>query len=1479
MSTTESRSGLVVELAEEFVERYRQGERPSLKEYIDRYPALAGEIREVFPAMAMMERVALADESLAGDPTGAASPPKAPPLEQLGDYRILREVGRGGMGVVYEAEQVSLGRNVALKLLSPQILRDARQRHRFEREARSAARLHHTNIVPVFGVGEHEETPYYVMQFIQGLGLDEVLGELKRMKAVGGQPASAVGGDELKGSRRDVTAADIARSLMSGRFEAGGTGQSTEAVGESDGAVVLVRPPCGNGRSADSSSLSSSSVSLLGHSQSGEGRRSRLRKPTYWHGVARIGVQVADALEYAHKQGILHRDIKPSNLLLDTRGTVWVTDFGLAKASDQPNLTHTGDILGTLRYMPPEAFEGKSGARGDVYSLGLTLYELLALRPAFGEKDRGRLVHQVTTEEAPRLEKVNPEIPRDLETIVHKAVESEAAHRYATAGELAADLQRFLDDEPIQARRATPAEQLLRWSRRHPGIAALSGALAAVLIFVAAVSLVVAGRMAGLARERARAARDAVEAAREAELARRQEAEQRTLAEAAQRRAEASAQEADAQRRQAEASAREVDAQRRRAEANFAQARAAVDQYFTQVSESQLLKVAGMQPLRRELLSGALSFYEGFLKERGDDPSVRAGLASAFLRVGNIRNEFGQSREAKKSYEKAHALFEPLVAANPAEPEFQDGLAQCLSRLRRYGEAIAIWQRLVRPGEPRFQRELADAFHGLAIASAARGDRLTALDAYEKSLAIREMLVALEPGEPLARRDLGVSLNSIGYLLYQIGQREQALALYRRAAEQAEKALTQAPQDLKIGNYLVVTLSNCAALEEELGRPEDATRLGRRVIAAWETMARDNPAIPWLRLNLVWAYGNLVHRLRASGHADEARATIRLARERIGRFPRDGAEDLYTLAYARASSSAWHSGKEWAKPTEEERAEQVREADLAMEALSQAVAAGFRDWSRLDFNSPLLLLQGRADFKALVRGTRLKANLPPSAVAKTPDPGAVAAQTQPPAVAGPDRSAQAQENQAAARHAIGLALLDLGKLNAAAEHLRQALAVRQRLVQGEPANLAYQADLVETVMNLAKLDRKAGRFEHARRSWGQARAILNRTVARRPGDRQAWKDLGTVEDELGQSEAAAIAFANLVELTPESHRAATLIDLAKLDQKAGLPDRARRWWTQAASVLARAVEQSPDDLRAWQDLGIARAELGQHDAAAAAFARVIDLTPDSRDPSVWWLDPGPDAIGGILARYDEAFARVVQMRPHHLTVLIARCHYFGRRRRWKEADELLARVIELDPADEQARGYHRTLLLFTGDLEGYRRACREREDKLVAEGEDPMDANFLGQYQSNRLRDAGPPRPNTGPQANYRVRLWSAIYAYRRGQFAGAARQLAEIPGSTEHPYFLSLAHLFLAMAQEQLGHEAEARRELDTARKLVDRLGGLYGDGESTDRNLMNYGESAEKNLMNYGWTEWVIATIVRREAEAMIVYDPIFPADPFVR
>ena len=254
----------------------------------------------------------------------------------------------------------------------------------------------------------------------------------------------------------------------------------------------------------------------------GRGRadgKSKRRKPTYWQSVATIGMQVANALEYAHKQGIRHRDIKPSNLLLDTQGTVWVTDFGLAKADDQQNLTHTGDILGTLRYMPPEAFEGKTDARSDVYSLGLTLYEMLAFRPAFDEKDRRRLIKQVTDEEPARLGKLNRQVPQDLETIVHKAIDKDAKARYASAAEFSDDLQRFIEDEPIKARRVSQTERLRRWCRRNPVIAGLA---AAVFLLLASVALVASIGYAQTrlalnreANEHAEAVRQGTEAARQ----------------------------------------------------------------------------------------------------------------------------------------------------------------------------------------------------------------------------------------------------------------------------------------------------------------------------------------------------------------------------------------------------------------------------------------------------------------------------------------------------------------------------------------------------------------------------------------------------------------------------------------------------------------------------------------------------------------------------------------------------------------------------------------------------------------------------------------------------------------------------------------------------------------------------------------------------------------------------------------------------
>jgi eukaryotic-like serine/threonine-protein kinase len=487
-------------LAEEFVERYRRGERPPMSEFIARFPEHADEIRDLFPALVMMEQIAPESEAGSLAPAGASLRNRQiDHPERLGDYRILTEIGRGGMGVVYEAEQISLGRHVALKVLPQQFLYDSRQQKRFEREARAAARLHHTNIVPVFGVGEENGLHYYVMQFIPGLGLDQVLDELKRIHPRRtGARSSITHEHRLQVSPRRARATKVAESLLSGEFRPGDRADLTIADQEllhADTPDAHSGSAAHAGRLSDSYELSATPDGLPGQTDS----VSSSRRSTYWHSVAHIGAQAAAGLEYAHQQGVLHRDIKPANLLLDLHGNVWITDFGLAKSAGQENLTATGDVVGTLRYLAPEAFSGQHDVRSEVCALGLTLYELLALQPAYDETDRQHLIRQATTAEPRRLDRLNRAIPRDLVTIIHKAIERSPARRYQTAAELADDLQRFLRDEPVRARRVGAAEQYLRWARRNPVIAVLGAVLTAMLVGATIASLLVAEQMTLLA--------------------------------------------------------------------------------------------------------------------------------------------------------------------------------------------------------------------------------------------------------------------------------------------------------------------------------------------------------------------------------------------------------------------------------------------------------------------------------------------------------------------------------------------------------------------------------------------------------------------------------------------------------------------------------------------------------------------------------------------------------------------------------------------------------------------------------------------------------------------------------------------------------------------------------------------------------------------------------------------------------------------
>jgi len=517
--------------ASDFARRLRSGERPTVEEYAARHPQIATLIRELLPTIAAVEQAKTLSTS-DGHTTAAIG--KRP--ERLGDFRIVREIGWGGMGIVYEAVQESLARNVALKVLPTQMMLDARRVRRFEQEARLAAQLHHTHIVPVFGVGYDEGLHYYVMQLIDGSGLDRALVK---------QPG--------------------------GRFDA--------------------------------------------------------------RQVAAIGRDAARALHYAHQQGTLHRDIKPANILLDEAGHVWIADFGLAQALENDSGSTQANLAGTLRYMPPERFLGVSNAQGDVYSLGVTLFELACGHAPFRGTSSAELMRQITTDSLPPLRTVSPTVPRDLETIVAKAAARETHNRYATAEALADDLQRFLDGLPIRARRVSAVERGWRWCNRNRLTAAALLSAVVSLTSLSIVSAVGYWRTNRLNAQLA-AALDGAKSARDS------------------------------------------------AESTSATALAALDKVFERFAPSRSLAVSfavtgspdsdesgpalpAVSPLIAAALEDLLPYYAQLAEERGHDLMIRRQTAAALHRIGLIHARLGRLTEAAEAWHRADALTTELAALAP----------------------------------------------------------------------------------------------------------------------------------------------------------------------------------------------------------------------------------------------------------------------------------------------------------------------------------------------------------------------------------------------------------------------------------------------------------------------------------------------------------------------------------------------------------------------------------------------------------------------------------------------------------------------------------------------------------------------------------------------------------------------------------------------------------------------------------------------
>ncbi len=329
--------------------------------------------------------------------------------------------------------------------------------------------------------------------------------------------------------------------------------------------------------------------------------------------LVQLAIQAGRALDHAHQQGIVHRDVKPANLLVNRQGNhLWITDFGLARCQGDANLTRTGDLLGTLRYMSPEQALAKPGLvdqRTDIYALGATLYELLTLRPVFSGQTRQGLLRQIADQEPIPLRRLDPSLPIELETVVLKALAKNASERYASAHELADDLQRYLDDRPILARRPRIAEKLVRWGRRHKGLVAASSiAIAALFITLTVSSIIILGQ-----RNEARGLKDT--------------------------------------------------------------ARAAVDDMYLGFVQKWLSQKPQLESEQRDLLIKALHFYERFAHESGADPQVRLRVARAEHCVADIQAKLGESASAEEAYRRAIAVFEDLEKTSPRLPETVNGLA------------------------------------------------------------------------------------------------------------------------------------------------------------------------------------------------------------------------------------------------------------------------------------------------------------------------------------------------------------------------------------------------------------------------------------------------------------------------------------------------------------------------------------------------------------------------------------------------------------------------------------------------------------------------------------------------------------------------------------------------------------------------------------------------------------------------------------
>jgi tetratricopeptide (TPR) repeat protein len=1272
----------VARLLDEYLTGVEAGRAPDREALLARRPDLAAEIAVCLDGLDFLQRAA---------PPSAVAAETAPGAT-LGDFRLGKEIGRGGMGVVYEADQISLGRRVALKVLPFAAVLDARRLQRFRNEAMAAANLHHPHIVPVHAVGSERGVHYYAMQLIDGRTVEDVIAELRAAR--GGEPAR-------------------------------------------EG-----RPASGTPLSADGTNESAA----------------------YCRNVARLGADAADALRHAHQQGVVHRDVKPANLMLDAAGVVWVTDFGLATIQTGATaLTRTGDLIGTLRYMSPElAAAGRLPVdhRTDVYSLGATLYELLTLRPPVPGEEAGEVLRALSHDVPVSPRRLNRSIPPELETIVEKAMSKDAAQRYATAGEMAEDLARFVEDRPILARRPSLAARSRMWARRHRGLVA-----AAAVVLVVATAALAAGAVRLAAEERK--TRSALDDAR------------RSLAET----------------------------------------RRAVDAFLVASGLEGLHEQPEPSGGQRALLESALSFYERDPAAFADPATRKRRLSvlhalrrweeadaiharvlegdpkdvNALVERGHMLWHLGKNEEARRHLRRAieldpnsenaysylaNVLDDPVEALaaidaairiQPGEPSNHVNRANALHNLRRFDDAIAACREAIR-----IVPDYYGAYTGLGQAYMAMRRYRDAFDAYDEAVNLRRDISIGHHGRANALLDLGrldEALASVeralkleptragawtskGNVLGTMGRFPESLAAHRKAIELEPKAAV-----LRVDYARALADSgDAAAAKEQL---DVALRLDDRDALAhdnygllFENAKEYDAAIAHYRRSIELqgdrpeSHVNLASALEKTGHVDDALAEYEKALE---------LEPELTEALG-GRGNLWGRQHDWDRALADYRRVVELKPDYANGRLCLGMA--------LEHTGALdeALVVYRDMVRAGVRVSDAKACEGRCLVAKRDPAGAKAA----------------YEEALALDPKSPVALFGLGLLTSDAGDLEGAVRLYLRSLESGPESAQTHANLSNVFLQLGDVQ---AALEHGREAvridrmvpeghlnYANALSSLNReeealaeyrqALAWRNDFALAWNGLAGSLGDLGRLDEAEAAYLEAIRFDPRlgpPHH-----NLANLYTKLGRTDDALREYGEATRVEPMLAE-------AWYGMGRRLIDKGLYADAVEPLRRATELGARRR---VWrvksreWMEVAQrraamlplleDVVAGRVRPKDPRgrteYALILNSRSRHADALAQYVAAFAESKELEGSLEghrynaaCLAIAVAGEGAKDAVELRGRALAWLRADLEAWSRVeelrrrtledwkrdpdmavVRERADELPASERDGWKALWAG---------------------------------------------------------------------------------------------------------------------------------------------------------